>query len=222
MISQTLLNTFKLIGPMSAELESRLNDVFFERIVQKRDFLLQKGEYCNQVYYIEQGLFRYFHHVPGYDGKPKIACSWFLKEDDFILSPYSWYLNKRSNEYIQALEDSLVYGVSRDDLEKLYRDFPDMNARGRILTEKYYVMNEVRLFEIRLRSAYERYVMFHEKNKDLIKRVPISYIASYLDLSRESIHKVRLSYKLAGGDVDDYFDIKDEEDTPIAYDKNEY
>jgi len=73
-----------------------------------------------------------------------------MKEGDFMISVESFFNQKESYESIQALEDCEVYSASYNDVQNLYNKFPEYNFVGRVLTEKYYVLSEQRLYSLRM------------------------------------------------------------------------
>jgi CRP-like cAMP-binding protein len=114
-----------------------------------------------------------------------------MKEGDVIISIESFFLQKPGYEYIQALEECEVYYIEYDELQQFYRDFPEFNATGRILTEKYYCQSEQRLYSMRMQRAPERYAYLQEHQPELLQRVASKYIASYLGLTEVTFSRIK-------------------------------
>ncbi|MOA17822.1 hypothetical protein D3C78_1380910 [compost metagenome] len=114
-----------------------------------------------------------------------------MKENDIMLSVYSFFSQKPAFEYIETMEDSMFITLSFTKLQQLYREFPEFNIIGRIITEQYYVQSEARAIALRQHSAEERYKTLLKSDPELIKRVSVTVLASYLGMSRETLSRVR-------------------------------
>jgi CRP/FNR family transcriptional regulator, anaerobic regulatory protein len=65
----------------------------------------------------------------------------------------------------------------------MYRRFPEFNFVGRVITERYYALSEDRIAALRILRAQERYDYVYENFPQLIQRIPLKYLASYLGVS---------------------------------------
>ncbi len=192
MLPTALFDLFNSITPMSPPLEEKLLKLLKERRVRKKTILLNTDSVCNHMYFIVQGLFRGYHTIVDFKKKKDVdVCTWFMKEGDILISPYSFFARQPSYESIQALEDSVIFYLTYDELQGLYAQFPEFNLIGRVLTERYHLQSDIRLYYIRMRPASDRYMYFEKYHLDLINRLTRDQVASYLDMSRESLHKVR-------------------------------
>jgi CRP-like cAMP-binding protein len=117
--------------------------------------------------------------------------SWFMKEGDVIISVDSFFQQKESYESIQALEDTTIHYISYAELQDIYRRFSEFNFIGRVLTERYYMQSEQRLFSIRMMRSQERYDYLMEHHPELVLRVPARHLASYLGLTEVTLSKIK-------------------------------
>ncbi len=78
-----------------------------------------------------------------------------------------------------------------DELQYIYRHFPEFNFIGRVLTEKYYCQSEQRLFSLRMQRSQEKYDYLIAHHPDLILRVPAKYIASYLGITEVTLSRIK-------------------------------
>jgi len=99
--------------------------------------------------------------------------------------------NTPSYERIEAIENTEVEAIHKDDLELLYKTFPETERVGRVILEQYYMRLEERVVYIQFKSAKERYEHFFTKRTELIKRAPLGCIASYLGITQETLSRIR-------------------------------
>ncbi len=74
---------------------------------------------------------------------------------------------------------------------QLYQQFPEFNYIGRILTENYYIKAEEKANELRVFSATERYQHLIQKYPNIIARVPLGMISSYLGITQSTLSRIR-------------------------------
>ena len=152
----------------------------------KGDFLVKEGQVCSKIAYIQEGLFRIYYLK---DGTEINTC--FCKENS-ITSSFNSFINQvPSNEYIQALEDSVVVTLSHRNLEKLTADHTEWQLIRRLLTEKECLRLSDRASSLSFESALEKYKYLLKSQPEIIQRVSIQHIASYLGVSRETLSRIR-------------------------------
>ena len=186
-----MLYFLQSIHPLSPQLLDYLSKNLHHRQLLKKDYLLKAGHVSRSVYFIQQGLLRAFYMR----GDTEVT-SWFMQEGDVSLSIESFYEQKKSYESIQALEDCSLYYIDYQELEYIYRHFPEFNVIGRLLTIKYHILWVQQLYSIRMQSADERYKWLLDNHPGLLSRVPAKYIASYLDITPVTLSRIKA--KVAG------------------------
>lgn len=184
---ETLLNFLENIHSMSQELRAALFSSMYFKKVRKRDILVDIGKIQKSLYFIVTGAVRSYY----LDSLGKDTTSWLLFEGDLAISVYSFFSQKRSFEVLEVLEDAGLLVLSHDDLMKLYRSFPEFNYIGRILTELYYIKAEEKANELRVYSATERYLHLLEKYPNVIARIPLGMISSYLGITQSTLSRIR-------------------------------
>lgn len=151
-----------------------------------RHLLLQPGQVAQRLYFVEKGLVRGYSLHEGQE-----TSSWFMAEGDFIISVVSFFTQQPSAEYVELLEPAVLYSISHARLQELYRQFPEFNLVGRVLTERYYVLSEQRAYQLRTLSATERYHRLLQEYPKLIQRIPLKLLASYLGIAPETLSRLR-------------------------------
>jgi CRP-like cAMP-binding protein len=174
------------IHPLSAALHQYLTEKLKTATVPKKEFLLHAGQISRHIYFIKKGLLRcYYIH------DEQEVCSKFMKEGDIIVSASSFFLQKESHEFIQAIEDSVLWYLCYDELQHIYKNYPEFNVIARVLSIKSYLLSEQRINFIRMKQAADRYSSMLEFFPDLVLRVPSKYLASYLSISVETLSRIR-------------------------------
>ena len=98
---------------------------------------------------------------------------------------------KPSRKAIQILEDAEIVGINANELFKLYDRFPEIERLFRKIFEAAYVDTINRIEGMQFHSAEERYKALLEQAPDVLKRVPLKYVASYLGITQVSLSRIR-------------------------------
>jgi hypothetical protein len=78
-----------------------------------------------------------------------------------------------------------------DDLQYLYKNYPAFNYIGRVITEQYLYILEIEVYNLRKQKAEDRYRFIVKHLPDLLQRVPLKYLATYLGMNLETLSRVR-------------------------------
>ncbi|MDP4212522.1 MAG: Crp/Fnr family transcriptional regulator [Bacteroidota bacterium] len=191
-----LVNFMKAMHPLGNKPLIYLHEHASRKSVGRGKYLLKPGEFCMHYYYIHKGLLRAFIKE-----EKKEITTWLNPENEITTSIRSMVRRQPSMEYIQALEDSELYALHFDDMEKMYSLFPEMNVLARKLLVEYYADSEERSYISRIPSAQKRYRHFIASRPELVNRIPLKYVASYLGITLETLSRLRgkkKSIKLGG------------------------
>jgi CRP-like cAMP-binding protein len=176
----------KNIYPVSAEAQAFLNQKSYLGHLNKGELLVTAGNTCSHVYLIRKGILRSFVK----EGAKEIT-TWISGEQELVTCITSFGLQQPARENIQALEDCELCALSFEDLQYLYDHFPEANIVGRKILERYYRDAEERAFIARLMEATSKYKHFIVTKSDLLNRVPLKFIASYLGMTLETLSRIR-------------------------------
>ena len=174
------------IYPLSPECIAYLNRTVRMKMVKKDQVILEIGEVCRNLYFIKKGALRCFYFVNG-----KEVSDWFFWEGETVVSIDSFYQQIRSEDCIQALEDCELYYISFKDLEYLYEHYIEFNFIGRVLTIKYLRVFHQHARNIRKLPAADRYQYLLRTQPDLIQRIPLGPLASWLNMEPETLSRMR-------------------------------
>lgn len=164
------------------ELIAHLNEWHYP----KNHFLTQTGIKDHHIYFIEEGCARTFFFA----GNTEVT-NWFSIEGDVTFSSTSFYHALPALEYVQLLEDSLIYKMPIKTLNKLYETNIDIANWSRVIHQEALLkMQNLRLDRLSL-SAKERYEKFITENPGLSGRVNLGFIASYLGMTQQHLSTLR-------------------------------
>lgn len=184
---EQLFQVFSQMGALSDQLKQAI--VENSKVVQygKKEKLLSEDEKSDHIYFLIKGAVRVFY----LNQEGGETNTWFLFENELVISVYSFFTSQPSFEYIETLEDCIFITLRKEKLDWLYQNFLEFNIIGSGLTELYYVRNEAQANSLRMLSAKERYQQLLNTQPQLLQRVSLGHIASYLGISAETLSRIR-------------------------------
>lgn len=179
-------NIAKHISLSENETEEFCN-LFQQKLIKKKSFLLREGEVCKFEGFVTKGIFRVFH----IDTNGAEQILYFAIENWWITDIDSFTNETPSLLFIEALEDSEVLLISKKDKEFAYSNLPKIEKLFRVMTQKTHVALQRRMIDNLSKTADQRYLDFIEKYPQLHKRLTNVQIAAYLGISHEFLSKIR-------------------------------
>ncbi len=139
-----------------------------------------------KIAFILKGGFRFFYTK----NDNEITCL-LAFENGLIGSFESNILKQPCTQTIQAIEDSELFIIDYKDLEQLYDKSPKFERVGRLILEYYLAFLQQRITSYLLDTPEERYMRLIRETPDLLNRVPLQYIASYIGVTPVSLSRIR-------------------------------
>ena len=164
---------------------------FTSTALKKNEVFVAEGQVCNKVGLIAQGLMKCVYNKDG----EEIVFE-FAHECNFISDYYSFVTNTPSEKEIRCLEDTIVYVITRDKLEKLAAEHPFIESMSRAMNERLFLHMHDRLKSMLLDDAQTRYQQLLAQRNDLAQRIPQYLLASYLNVKPETISRIRKKMSL--------------------------
>jgi CRP/FNR family transcriptional regulator, anaerobic regulatory protein len=186
---EPLLKYFDRSIPLNEEEKVLVTTLFHPRLFRKRQFILQEGDVCTQFNFVVRGCLRTYK----IDEKGTIHVLQFATENNWINDLGSFHEERPSALNIDALEDTVVLQISRNDLVSLYLQAPKFDRIFRVLTEKGFVRLQERLLQNISSTAEERYQSFLDLYPHLINRLSQVQIAAFLGITPEFLSRLRNS-----------------------------
>lgn len=182
-IKELFLNTYGL----SEVNFNLLNSYMTEHKMLKGEVLIHKGEVHHSIYFIKSGAVRSYYINK--DGKD--VTLWFGFEGDIAASLGNFINAKPSLENIELLEDTVVLKISRSKLLELYEVNLDIANFGRKLAEQALLEMEQQILLIQFTDAKSRYFSLINKFPQILNRVKLGHIASYLGITQVTLSRIR-------------------------------
>ena len=184
------------IAQKFSELSSPLSDAALDKIasilvrteVKKNTLYLKEGEVSKYIGYVYQGMLRLFYYKNKKDLTEHFAC-----EGTNFFSIESFFRQQPTHLMIEALENSVVYGLPHDELLELAAEHYEIEVMYRTLIENSLILSQQKADTLRFESANERYRRLLREHPEIIQRAPLSHIASYLLMTPETLSRVRAS-----------------------------
>ncbi|MEX1190376.1 MAG: Crp/Fnr family transcriptional regulator [Brumimicrobium sp.] len=167
-----------------------LKDACSIQKLQKNEVLQPIGHTCKTIYFLEEGVARIFYYKDGID-----VTEYFALEGDFIARAESLFARTPSKKGIQILEDAKVIAVDVNMLYQLYDTHHEIERLFRLIFESAYVDTIQRIESFQFNSAEERYLDLIKNHKNIVRRIPLKHIASYLGITQVSLSRIRSKIK---------------------------
>jgi len=184
---QPLLECFKNYLPLNGEEIKLLAERVTQREIKRRQMILQEGFVCKYYTFVEKGCFKMY----GVDEKGNEHNISFAAENDWIADLGSFYSEKPSKLFIEAIEPSVILQIEKQDLLFLFVNVPKFDRNFRVIIEEKFIELQNRLLQNFSSNANQRYADFLEQYPQLALRLPNTQIASYLGITPEFLSKIR-------------------------------
>lgn len=154
--------------------------------IEAGDYFLRQGRISRNIAFIEEGLMRLYYLNDG-----KEVTTYFCKEKTITCSYKSLITNTPSDLSIQAIEPSRLVVFSYKSLQKLYEKELFWQQVGRLAAENEFINIECHSRFLNDLSATERYKDILENDPELLQRIPLNYLATYLQVVPETLSRIR-------------------------------
>lgn len=182
----SLFNFFNKFTPLSKEAEKAISEISKIVEVKKNTDLQPIGHTCKTIYFIKKGVARIYYFKEDID-----ITESFAFENNIIARVESLFTGKPSRKAIQILEDSELIAINSTQLFKLYDKFPEIERLFRLIFEEAYVGTIERIEGLQFHTAEERYKALIKEAPDVLKRVSLKFVASYLGITQVSLSRIR-------------------------------
>lgn len=170
--------------------KDRLKENISEAAYARGHFLFKANKISSDIYFIREGIVRAYAETADSE-----VTFWFGKEGDTVISMKSYVYDQKGYENIQLLEPCKLYKMKTEDLRKLFLEDIHIANWGRRFAEQELIKVEERLIFRQCRTAMERYKELMATDPELLQRVQLGHIASYLGMTQVSLSRIRAELK---------------------------
>lgn len=158
------------------------------RKFHKGDIILADGEICTCLSYIEKGLTRQHYVKHEKEMTEHLSC-----EGGVVFCIDSYFNGTPTHLVVEALEPTIIWEMPRALMEELAETNADLAYLYRRFMEKSLILSQVKADILRFESAKDRYTKLMQLFPEIIQRAPLTHVASYLQMSLETLSRVRSS-----------------------------
>lgn len=185
-MSKALIDHFKQISSLSTSSQVALALLIRVQTISKNQDLQHMGQTCQTIYFLKTGFARIYYLRDGND-----VTEGFYEPFCLIARAESLFAGMPSKKAIQVLEDSEVWSISTKDLFALYEAHRDIERLFTRMFERAYVQTIQRIENLQFHTAEERYSILSLEQPEVLRRVPLKFIASFLGITQVSLSRIR-------------------------------
>ena len=171
---------------MTHEELDMLENILVPMKFSKSELVLGEGEVCTNFYWIVKGMLRQFYYKNGKEVTEHMAT-----ENSMVMCIESLFLEQPSSLQIIALETTIVFAIPRAALEQVAMRSVNIQILYRKILEESLIQSQMKADMLRFASAQDRYARLVKTQPQLVLRAPLVYIASLLQMTPETLSRVR-------------------------------
>lgn len=165
-----------------------LESILVSQKYAKGEMILKEGEICRQFLYINKGLVRQFYFKHG-----KEVTEHLGQEQTIVMCIESLFKEEPTKLQVEALEPTIVYALPKADLERVAMHNVNIQILYRKILEESLIISQIHADLVRFETAQDRYKKLCKLCPQVVLRAPLVYIASYLQMTPETLSRVRAS-----------------------------
>lgn len=165
-----------------------LESIIVPQKYAKGEMILKEGDICRQFLYIDKGLVRQFYFKHG-----KEVTEHLGQEHTIVMCIESLFKEEPTKLQVEALEPTTVYALPKADLERVAMHNVNIQILYRKMLEESLIVSQIHADLVRFETAQDRYKKLCKLCPQVVLRAPLVYIASYLQMTPETLSRVRAS-----------------------------
>ena len=170
-------------------LRDSIFDIVNEDIRQKNEFYHKAGRVCPYIWYLESGLIRIYQIKNG-----KEVTIWIQEANEIFMAPDSTLDRTLSGLFIQAIEPTVAWRTTIEDVERTCEQHPEFHAHYRRINAIYRRIAMDRETDLTALTTTQRFEKLLKKHPSWFHRVPHAILQSYLGMSKNTYEDLRKIY----------------------------
>ncbi len=171
---------------LSKEVLKTFAEILVPEKYKKGERILDEGQICDSLYFIDKGMTRQFYFKYDKDLTEHIGY-----EDAIIVCLESYFNEEPTRLMIEALEPTIAWKINKDEIVRLASINSEIGTLYRRIFEKSLITSQQKADTLRFEPANERYNKLMQQHPEILKRAPLIYIASLLQMTPETLSRVR-------------------------------
>lgn len=163
-----------------------LEDVLVPMKFSKGQMILNEGEVCKYLYYIDKGLVRQFYFKNGKEVTEHLSV-----EGSIVMCIESLFKEEPTRLQAEAIEPVHIYALPKKKLEEVALHNVNIQLLYRKILEESLINSQIHADLVRFETAKDRYQKMCKLSPQVTLRAPLVYIASYLQMTPETLSRVR-------------------------------
>lgn len=152
----------------------------------KGEMILKEGEVCRSIYHIGKGLVRQFYYKNGKEVTEHMGV-----ENTIVMCIESLFREEPTHLQVEALEPTVIYALPKQKLDEVAMHSVNIQILYRKILEESLILSQVHADLLRFETAQDRYRKICKLMPQVVLRAPLVYIASYLQMTPETLSRVR-------------------------------
>lgn len=181
-----LLGNISKLVKLSDDAKLDIERLFVRERYPKATTLVQEGDICNRLFFVESGLLRIYYIREG-----KEVTHAFRAEGDFTTTIDGFFEQRPTRYFIETIEPVTIRVISLSELNFLFDKYKEVERLGRIIGFRYVQEAGEHLYNLQFQSARDRYASLIKKHPAILKRVSLGSIASFLGITQETLSRIR-------------------------------
>jgi signal-transduction protein with cAMP-binding, CBS, and nucleotidyltransferase domain len=171
---------------LTAEESSTIDAAFKREFYPKGTTLTDPGNRSQKVHFIEKGMIRTFYNKDGKD-----ITHFFFDENTFTMSLESIYFNKTDPYGREVLEETTLRTIQFREFETLFNEIDAFKRFAFMASVETIKRFSDKLFSLQFQTAEQRYKSMIDNYPNILLRVPLGHIASYLGITQQTLSVIR-------------------------------
>lgn len=174
------------VSPIEDNAWEDFEQYFTNKTLKKNEFIWKTGEVCKYLIFIQKGAIRSYR----YTGTKENTTHFFL-DGSIFYDDYSFISQNPCIDTYETLEDTEVVTIPRAAIMMMYDKYKSFERLGRLMTEYHHTVFIEENHITKNLSSKEKYLQLVKKQQQILQRIPLKYIASYLNMTPEHLSKIR-------------------------------